>query len=125
MSTCDEARIRVHERWDSWRTAEIALTALREVYWAQPNGAPRPFLHGTVHCTDLVGEHFAHVCDPASVPHPVVVCILRHDLLGSTYFELATRIDGRSDDNASVELAGLSAAEQLDRLRQFGYRHHR
>ena len=125
MHTSDDARIRVHERWDGWRTTEIPFSALRDVRWVQPNGAPRPFLHGTVLCTNVVGAAFDHVCDPSSAPHDVTVCIVRHDLLASVYLELAARVDGSAHAHPAVEPPAASASEQLDRLRRFGYRHHR
>ena len=100
-----ELRIRVHDRWDGWRTAEIRLKDIQEVHWFQPNGAPRPFLHGFVLCSDVVNGNLLHECRDDSRPHRLHVCILKSHAVTSAFVQLSrTAAEHDAHERAALHL---------------------
>jgi hypothetical protein len=93
MEGRDEMLIRVQSEWNGWRHAEVRLSDLHNVHWFQPGQAPHPLVHGYISCTKLVTGDVPHDCDRASVPHRLLVCILKRHAIPGVYAELARRAD--------------------------------
>jgi hypothetical protein len=88
--------IRVHDQWDGWRTGEVRFVDLHDVHWFQPVGAPEPFIHAIVLCTNVLTTDIRHECEPSSVPHRIRVCILKTQVPAPMYGELARLADQRT-----------------------------
>jgi hypothetical protein len=84
----------VQQDWNGWRKAWAPVSALEDVHWYQPPGAPKPLVHGYVACAALVSGQLPHDC--SSAPHRLLVCVLRQHT-GSAVFD------------ALVERANLSS----------------
>ena len=67
----------VQREWNGWRTASARLSDLQSIHWLQPNGAPRPLIHAYIPCTKLQTGEIPHDCDVKSVPHRLLVCVLK------------------------------------------------
>jgi hypothetical protein len=94
MQAHDGMLIRVLSEWNGWRTAEVRFRDLQIVHWFQPSQAPHRLLHGYISCTTLVTGDIPHNCDRgSSVPHRLLVCILKRHAIPSAYAELARRAD--------------------------------
>jgi hypothetical protein len=93
MKTQDELLVRVHREWDSWRSAEVRLSDLRDVHWLQPGHAPHPIVHAFVSCTSIVGGELPHNCEHGSGPHSVRVCVLKRHAIPVVYAELVRRAE--------------------------------
>jgi hypothetical protein len=94
MRPCDGLQVSITAPWNDWRSALVRLDALSEPHWYQPPGAPRPLLHAYVGCASIGGGHLTHVCEAASAPHRILVCVLKcHNTL-AVYDELASRAGG-------------------------------
>lgn len=89
----DDILIRVHCEWNGWRSAEVRLADLSEVYWFQPAGAPQAIVHGYISCSSVVTGDIPHDCDRRSAPHRQLVCILKRHAIPTVYTELARRAD--------------------------------
>ena len=87
----DSVLVRVHVTWDGWRSAEVRIDSLQQVHWRQPVRAPHELLHAFVSCADLVSGDVAHICDAASAPHQLLVCLLKKHVLPTAYVELTRR----------------------------------
>ena len=95
MRASDDMLIRVQSEWDGWRNAEVRLGDLRGVHWFQPTRAPHALVHGYIACSDIVIGDIPHDCDRRSVPHRLLVCILKRHTIATVYTELARRADER------------------------------
>jgi hypothetical protein len=93
----DDTLIRVHCTWNGCRTAEVRLGDLQQLHWFQPQGAPRPILHGSIQCTSIVTGDIPHGCNLDAV-HRLLVCVLKRHALPLPYSELARRADARTSD---------------------------
>ena len=91
MDGHDGMLIRVQSEWNGWRNGEVRLRDLQSVHWFQPSQAPHPLVHGYISCTNLVTGDIPHHCDPASLPHRLLVCVLKRHAIPSAYAELARR----------------------------------
>ena len=91
MEPRDHLAIWVNAHWNDWRSANARLDDLRDVHWHQPKGAPQPILHAYLSCADLLCGELLHVCDAASAPHRIRVCVLRSHNTPSAHAELARR----------------------------------
>lgn len=96
MQAYDDVLIRVHAEWNGWLNAEVRMDDLQDVRWIQPNHAPHPIVHADVSCSSLATGHLGHACDPQSVPHRVLVCVLKRHVMSEVYAELARRADGQA-----------------------------
>lgn len=84
----------VQSDWKDWRNANVRVDDVRDLYWLQPIGAPRPLLHGWISCSSIVTGEVPHNCDRSSSPHRLSVCILKSHTIPAVYAELARRADG-------------------------------
>jgi hypothetical protein len=76
----------VRRRWNDPHSATVPLSALRElIIKDDPGGVcspiPRPFPYGRVWCDQLVDGRMIHVCDAATAPHELQLCVLEFDNL--------------------------------------------
>jgi hypothetical protein len=101
MEPINETLIRVQGEWNGWRNAEVRLRDLEDVHWLQPNGTSHAFIHAHVPCTKIVSGRLSHDCDGRSVPHRLLVCVLKRHTIGTAYAELARRAD---EQHAAVHL---------------------
>jgi hypothetical protein len=74
----------VRRRWNDPDSAKAPLAALRElVIKNDPGGicgpVPRPFPYARVWCDQLIDGHFIHMCDPATAPHELRLCVVESD----------------------------------------------
>ena len=90
----DDAVIAVQSEWNGWRTAMVRVSALDNLHWAQPAGAPRPLINAVVDCDRLPSGRIAHACDRTSAPHRLSVCILKSHTQAAVFQELARRAGG-------------------------------
>jgi hypothetical protein len=93
MPTTGDSLVRVHESWKGWRSAQVRVRDVEDVRWVQPRGAPHPLIHGYVACTRLVNGELRHECDPAFRPCYVLVCVLKHHNVLTSYAALARCAD--------------------------------
>jgi hypothetical protein len=91
MRNDNDVVVRVHESWSGWRSAGVRVADLQDVHWARPRGAPHAMIHGWAWCTHVQGGDLSHDCDPASMPHRIQVCVLKHHAIPTTYAALADR----------------------------------
>lgn len=85
----------VQREWNGWRKALAPLGSLEDVHWHQPQGAPKPLLHGYVSCRSLMSGDVPHDCD-GTTPHRLLVCVLRQHTVPSLFDLLASRADASS-----------------------------
>jgi hypothetical protein len=74
----------VRRRWNDPHSAKVPLAALRElVIKNDPGGVcgpiPRPFLYARVWCDQLIEGQTIHICDPATAPHELQLCVIETD----------------------------------------------
>ena len=100
--------------WDGWETATVYATDLEQLHWRQPEGAPRPLVHGYVQCTRVVSGTLAHACADASRPHRVLVCVLKSRTLPLTFAQLARMADSGGQRPAR-DLATVSGSRHRPR----------
>jgi hypothetical protein len=93
MQAYDDILIRVHAEWNGWRNAEVRVSDLHEVYWFQPDGAPRALVHGYISCSNIVTGDVPHDCNRRSTAHRLLVCILKRHAIPAVYADLARRAD--------------------------------
>jgi len=112
--------IRVHCEWDGWQTAEVRFSDLRDVHWFQPIRAPHPLVHAHVSCADLVRGTIPHDCGFSSVPHRLLVCVLKRHTIPTVYEELARRADeGQTLLPHGTASAGGTSATRGHRVRPY------
>ena len=85
----------VQRDWNGWRKALTPLSALEDVHWRRPAGAPRPLVHAYVRCSDLMSGEVPHECH-GDTTHRLLVCVLRQHTLPSVFSELVTRAGVRA-----------------------------
>ncbi len=88
-----DSMIIVRRRWNDPHSARVPLAALRElVIKNDPGGVcgpiPRPFPYARVWCDQLIDGRAIHLCDPATAPHELQLCLLETD----NSAELNTRV---------------------------------
>jgi len=93
MQPCDEVLIRVHADWNGWLHAEVRVGDLQDVRWLQPHCGHHAIVHADISCASIVTGMLPHDCEPTSVPHRLLVCILKKHVIPSVYAELARRAD--------------------------------
>ncbi len=81
----------VQRDWNGWRKAMTPVSALEDVHWHQPAGAPRPIIHGYVSCRDLVSGDVPHDCVGHPSAHRLLVCVLRQHTAPSVFERLVAR----------------------------------
>jgi hypothetical protein len=74
----------VRRRWNDPHSAKVPLAAVREVVIKNDPGGicgpiPRPFPYARVWCDQLLDGRAIHLCDPATAPHEVHLCVLEAD----------------------------------------------
>jgi hypothetical protein len=74
----------VRRRWNDPRSARVPMSALRElVVKNDPGGIctpiPRPFPYARVWCDQLIDGRAIHLCEPATAPHELQLCIMEAD----------------------------------------------
>jgi hypothetical protein len=74
----------VRRRWNDPHSAGVPLAVLRElVIKNDPGGVcgpiPRPFIYARVWCDQLIDGQAIHVCDPATAPHELQLCVMETD----------------------------------------------
>jgi hypothetical protein len=74
----------VRRRWNDLHSVKVPFAALRELAIKNDPGGvcgpiPRPFLYGRVWCDQLIGDRTIHLCDPATAPHELQLCVLETD----------------------------------------------
>lgn len=79
-----DALVVVRRRWNDPRSATVPFGALRElVIKSDPGGVcgpiPRPFLYARIWCDQLIDAEAIHICDPASAPHELQLCVHEAD----------------------------------------------
>ena len=82
----------VQRDWNGWRKAMAPVSALEDVHWHQPVGAPRPFIHAYVTCSALVSGDVPHECADGT-PHRLLVCVLRQHTAPSVFEQLTRAAD--------------------------------
>jgi hypothetical protein len=92
----EDMRIRVHWNWNGCRTAEVRPGDLQQLHWFQPQGAPRPILHGYIQCSRIVTGDMPHGCNRLDAAHRLLVCVLKRHTLPVLYMELAQRADAHA-----------------------------
>ena len=99
-STEVPAQVVVRSDWNTWRAATVPVSALEDVHWRRPAGAPRRLLHGYVWCNSVLASHLPHQCS-AAVPHRVLVCVLERDTVATLFGHLSMRADGHTSGEVS------------------------
>jgi hypothetical protein len=89
----DTSRIFVEQSWDGWRIAEVRLADVHDVHWRQPNGAPRPLVHGYISCASILAGSLPHDCERTGGQHRLLVCVLKKHCAPSAYAVIAQRAD--------------------------------
>ncbi|HTB89478.1 MAG TPA: hypothetical protein VK743_16060 [Steroidobacteraceae bacterium] len=74
----------VRRRWNDPGSARVPLSALRElVIRNDPGGVctpiPRPFPYARVWCDQLIDGRAIHLCEPATAPHELQLCVMETD----------------------------------------------
>ena len=92
MHARNEPLISIQREWNDWRTAQVPLSALQNVHWFQPSGAPRPLVHGFVSCGDLLTGTIPHECE-GTPSHRLRVCVLKCHTAQDVYADIARRAD--------------------------------
>jgi len=82
----------VQRDWNGWRKAMAPVSALEDVHWHQPVGAPRPLIHAYVTCSALVSGDVPHECADGT-PHRLLVCVLRQHTAPSVFEQLTRAAD--------------------------------
>ncbi len=77
MSTVPDLLVVVQREWNGWQKAMTPLSALEDIHWRQPAGAPRPLIHAYVACEALVSGDVPHDCAGAGPGHRLLVCVFK------------------------------------------------
>ncbi len=94
----------VQRDWNGWRKAMTPMTALEDVHWHQPAGAPRPLIHAYVSCRDLVSGDVPHdCCGDHAFAHRLLVCVLRQHTAPSVFERLVARANAATSASISRE----------------------
>ncbi len=95
LDAAPDLLIVVQRDWNGWQKAMVPLSALEDVHWRQPAGAPRPLIHGYVPCAALVSGHLPHDCTGSGEPHRLLVCLLKCHAAEVVYQRLADQASSR------------------------------
>jgi hypothetical protein len=84
MTGKTDSTVVVRRRWNDPHSARVPLAALRELVIRNDAGGicgpiPRPFPYGRVWCDQLIGGEAIHICDLATAPHELQVCVVEAD----------------------------------------------
>jgi hypothetical protein len=84
MAKKTELTVIVRRRWNDPHAGKAPLSALRElVIKNDPGGIctpiPRPFPYARVWCDQLIDGREIHLCDPATAPHELQLCVIEAD----------------------------------------------
>ena len=87
----------VRRRWNDPQSARVRAAHLRELrILGDPGGvcAPiaRPFLYARVWCDHLLDGEGLHVCDAATAPHELELCVLAQDNDADLYARVSSRL---------------------------------
>jgi hypothetical protein len=96
MVTDQGLLVQIRCAWNAWRTAEVPVSDLHDIHWQQPQGAPRPLLHGYVECTEAIRALIPHDCGPAGATHRMLVCVIKRCAAPPAYRELVRLAGARS-----------------------------
>jgi hypothetical protein len=102
------ALVVVQRDWNGWKKAMAPASALQDVHWRQPAGAPRPMLHAYVSCAALISGMVPHECSEDAAPHRLLVCVLKCHTVPSVYDQLARLADEHAQTAATIT-AGSTA----------------
>ena len=94
-SVCPDLLVVVQSEWNGWQKAMAPLSALEEVHWHQPAGAPRPLIHAYTTCHALVSGSVPHDCAGAGQPHRLLVCVLKSHTAPVAFQHLVARATGQ------------------------------
>ncbi len=97
--------IRVYDQWDGWHCAEVRIDDFMGVHWFQPPGAPHRLVHGFILCTSVVTGHIPHDCEGGSVPHRLLVCVVKKQTAPTAFEDLVRRAEQvtcRVDDSPTM-----------------------
>jgi len=83
MDMSEKEYVNIRRQWNDWRVAKVELSKISGLHWDFISGgvgvpAPRPFVHGYVQCTDVIGN-IPHSCIHGTAPHTMKVCIVKKD----------------------------------------------
>ena len=92
-------KVKVRLRWNAAESVAVAVSALWEFHFRGDAGGvcgalPRAHLSACVWCDHIEHVALGHLCDEASAPHELTVCILQSDNPGPLYGQLCTRARG-------------------------------
>jgi hypothetical protein len=76
--------VTVRRRWNDPHSARVPMSALRELVTRNDPGGvctpiPRPFPYARVWCDQLIGGSAIHICEPATAPHELQLCVMEAD----------------------------------------------
>jgi hypothetical protein len=100
----------VQQDWKGWRKAMVPLSALRDVHWLQPAGAPQPLIHGYISCRDILSGEVTHECSDDE-PHILLVCVIRSHIAPGVF----ERLSRQAGSTRSAELAGGLHTHEVSR----------
>jgi hypothetical protein len=74
----------VRRRWNDPHSAKVPVAALREIVIRNDPGGvcspiPRPFTYARVWCDQLIDGRAIHLCDSATAPHELQLCVMETD----------------------------------------------
>ncbi len=81
----------VQREWNGWVKAMTPLSALEDVHWHHPAGAPKPLIHAWVRCDALVSGMVPHDCSELGSGHRLLVCVLKCHTAPVAFQQLADR----------------------------------
>jgi hypothetical protein len=100
----DDSLVAVRGRWDEWRTAQVSMSQLHDLFWMQPSGTARPILHAYVSCDDVVTGEIPHRCGDGTARHRLLVCVLRKDVTPSMHATLERLATSASPPSPAARL---------------------
>jgi hypothetical protein len=89
--------VRVRRQWNDWREANVPLSVIECLHWANKSGgvraaAPQYFLHGYIWCDALEGAEFGHSCAHGRGPHRIKICITKKGNDPTTFYQLVKEV---------------------------------
>ena len=89
--------VTVRRRWNDARCASVGIECLRDVRSLNDPGGvcaalPRPFLFAKVWCDHLFDDQGLHVCDAATAPHELELCVPDRDNSAEIIAEVKRRL---------------------------------
>lgn len=89
----EDVLVTVHREWDGTQKALVRLIDLQDIHRFRPAGAPEPLIHAHVLCTRIMEGDIPHDCQRDSVPHRLLLCILRSQSADEAYAEVQRRAE--------------------------------